>query len=162
MPDTRGGQGSSGFRGAQTPQSRTGSPRPINLNECVPPNYPRYFTDAGFTRVELVQGEAMRIAECFKSAGLNRHQLRAFYDHAKRQLQRLDYGIPFDEVRIEIARLEAFAADRAGRSTNALPQVFKSFIDRNVKAVKDEKCFQKGFMPHFEAVVAYCATLRER
>jgi hypothetical protein len=34
-------------------------------------------------------------------------------------------------------------------------------VDKNVDAVKDEVSFQKGFMPHFEAVVAYCANLRE-
>jgi CRISPR type III-A-associated protein Csm2 len=112
--------------------------------------------------VELVQSEATIIAEGFKNAGLNRHQLRAFYDHAKRQLQRLEYGTSFEEVRLEIARLKAFAADRAGRTNNPLPQVFKSFIDKNVNAVRDETSFRKGFMPHFEAVVAYCANLRER
>jgi CRISPR/Cas system CSM-associated protein Csm2 small subunit len=64
-------------------------------------------------------------------------------------------------VHPEIARLKAFAADRAGRADNALPSSFKQFIDRNVDAIIDVASFRKGFMPHFEAVVAYCARIKD-
>ncbi len=126
-----------------------------------PAGYPRYFTPEGYTRVELITTEAENLAARFESDKLKRHQLRSFYDHAKRQLQRLVYGAPFGEVRSEIARLKAFAADRAGRADNALPSSFKIFIDRNVDAVNDQASFQKGFMRHFEAVVAYCARIKD-
>ena len=126
-----------------------------------PPGYPKYFTPEGHTRVELITTEAENLAERFESDRLKRHQLRAFYDHAKRQLQRLQYGAPFGEVHPEIARLKAFAADRAGRADNALPFSFKQFIDRNVDAITGEASFRKGFMPHFEAVVAYCARIKD-
>ncbi|MBV9399380.1 MAG: type III-A CRISPR-associated protein Csm2 [Bryobacterales bacterium] len=106
-------------------------------------------------QAELLKGKAEEIASRFEADGLRRHQLRAFYDHAKRQLQRLGYGAPFEEIKPEIARLKAFAADRAGRSNNPIPATFKRFIDCNVDAVGDEKSFKSGFMPHFEAVVAY-------
>ena len=125
-----------------------------------PRSYPQYFTNEGYTRVELLKEEAERIAEQFALDRLTRHQLRAFYDHAKKQLQRLQYDTPFAEVHFEVARLKAFAADRAARA-NPIPRSFKEFIDRNVDATGDEKSFEKGFMPHFEAVVAYCARLRD-
>jgi CRISPR/Cas system CSM-associated protein Csm2 small subunit len=109
----------------------------------------------------MVMNEAELVAERFERDGLKRHQLRAFYDQAKRQLQRLSYGTPFAEVWPEVGRLKAFAADRAGRSENALPASFKAFIDRNVDSIKDELSFRKGFMPHFEAVVGYCARIKD-
>jgi CRISPR/Cas system CSM-associated protein Csm2 small subunit len=127
-----------------------------------PAGYPAYLDANLCIRIELVTTVAQRLADGFKDEGkLTRHQLRAFYDHAKRQLQRLDYGTPFCEVHAEIARLKAFASDRAGRANNPLPDSFKGFIDRNVDAVVDETSFKKGFMPHFEAVVAYCARLKD-
>jgi CRISPR type III-A-associated protein Csm2 len=127
---------------------------------AFPPAYPQYFTKEGYTRVELLKEEAEQIAERFAADRLTRHQLRAFYDHAKKQLQRLQYGTAFAEVHAEVARLKAFAADRAARA-NPIPRSFKEFIDRNIDAIRDEKSFEKGFMPHFEAVVAYCARLRD-
>jgi CRISPR type III-A-associated protein Csm2 len=111
--------------------------------------------------VELLLKEAESLAACFERDGLKRHQLRAFYDHAKRQLQRLQYGASFADVHPEIAKLKAFAADRAQRAENKLPVSFKQFIDRNINAITDRKSFERGFMPHFEAVVAYCARIRE-
>jgi CRISPR type III-A-associated protein Csm2 len=123
--------------------------------------YPKFFTDEGHTRPDLVQKEAEDLAECFKDARLTRHQLRAFYGHAQNQQKRLKYGTPFGAVQVEIGKLKAVAADRAGRRNNALPEAFKKFIDLNVNAVRTEKDYLQGFMPHFEAVVAYCAILRE-
>jgi CRISPR type III-A-associated protein Csm2 len=109
----------------------------------------------------LITHEAEQLAKRFEEDRLKRNQLRAFYDHAKRQLQRLSYGAPFEEIHADVARLKAFAADRAGRADNALPISFKTFIDKNIDAVLTEKDFARGFMPHFEAVVAYCARIRE-
>lgn len=167
MPDMRDAMRGAGFRGPVPPGSRGGNPDATQVGEQVrtenpfPPGYPIYLTTEGYTRVELITVEAQRLAEHFESKELKRHQLRAFYDHAKRQLQRLTYGAPFGEVHPEIARLKAFAADRAARTENRLPSSFKQFIDRNVDAVTDEASFQRGFMPHFEAVVAYCARIKD-
>lgn len=163
MPDMKDEMRRAGFRGAE-PQGNPGVTQAggqARTENPFPPGYPRYLTpEPGcHTRVELVTVEAENLAARFESDGLKRHQLRAFYDHAKRQLQRLLYGVPFGEVQPEIARLKAFAADRAARTENRLPSSFKQFIDRNVDAVTDEASFKKGFMPHFEAVVAYCARI---
>lgn len=167
MPDMRDALQGAGFRGQRPEGNRPGGPprghagvRGAAANP-FPHGYPQYFTPEGHARVELITAEAENLATRFESDKLKRHQLRSFYDHAKRQLQRLAYGVSFGEVHPEIARLKAFAADRAGRAENALPQSFKQFIDRNVEAVTDEVTFQKGFMPHFEAVVAYCARIKD-
>jgi len=147
-----------GFRDSRPAGRQPQSNRPVVRFQQ---GYPVYL-DKGCLRVELVTTVAQQLADDFRAEGkLTRHQLRAFYDHAKRQLQRLDYGATFPCVLPELARLKAFAADRALRGDNALPQSFKEFIDRNVDAVKDETTFRKGFMPHFEALVAYCADLKE-
>lgn len=167
MPDMKDAMRGAGFQGAKHESKRPGGPPSGRRDDrgstdnAFPPGYPKYFTPDGHTRVELITGEAEKLAMRFESDRLKRHQLRSFYDHAKRQLQRLIYGAPFGEVHPEIARLKAFAADRAGRAENALPASFKQFIDRNVDAVSDETSFQKGFMPHFEAVVAYCARIKD-
>ena len=169
MPDIRDALHGAGFQGTKPQDNRQGRQPTGNPDERgrmenpFPKDYPKYFTDdeKKHTRVELVTTEAENLAIRFESEKLKRHQLRAFYDHAKRQLQRLSYGTPFGEIHAEIGRLKAFAANRSGRADNALPPSFKEFIDRNVGAVIDEDSFKKGFMPHFEAVVAYCARLRE-
>ena len=167
MADMRDALQGAGFRGQKAQGNRPGGPqrgdtrgRDSGTNP-LPPGYPKYFKDNGHLRVEMAMGEAQALAARFESDGLKRSQLRAFYDHAKRQLQRLAYGVPFEDVHPEIARLRAFAADRAGRAENALPQSFKQFIDRNVEAVTNRVSFEKGFMPHFEAVVAYCARIKD-
>jgi CRISPR/Cas system CSM-associated protein Csm2 small subunit len=167
--DLREGFKQAGFKESQPQTGRPGGrdrgrpeahERPEN--PC-PDGYPKYFDDKErkIARPAIVTTEARERADRFKTDKLKRHQLRAFYDHAKRQLQRLNYGAAFEEVRFEIARLQPLAADRAGRSDNAIPGSFKQFIDCNVDAVVDEDSFRKGFMPHFEAVVAYCAILRD-
>jgi CRISPR/Cas system CSM-associated protein Csm2 small subunit len=166
MADMKDALRGAGFQGARPQGGQRGGSPPGRLagggEGRFPPGYPQYFTPEGHLRVELVMKEAEEMAKRFEDDGLRRHQLRAFYDHAKRQLQRLAYGAPFGDVWPEIGRLRSCAADRAGRKgDNALPQSFKEFIDRNVEAVKDERCFRKGFMPHFEAVVGYCARIKK-
>jgi len=167
MPDMRDAMRGAGFRGAKPQGNRRSGPPAAEVGDRghavnpFPPGYPRYLTDGGHTRVELITAEAENLAARFEADKLKRHQLRSFYDHAKRQLRRLTCGAPFGEVHPEIARLKAFAADRYGRADNALPKSFKDFIDRNVDAVTDAASFQKGFMPHFEAVVAYCARIKD-
>ncbi|SRR5579883_1978712 len=166
MPDMKDAMRGAGFRGRRAPSNgppEKSSVRPGGTQggsgDAFPPGYPTYFGPDGHTRVELLLKEAENLATCFERDRLKRHQLRAFYDHAKRQLQRLQHGASFGAVHPEIAKLKAFAADRAGRTENALPLSFKRFIDFNVDAVTDQDSFEKGFMPHFEAVVAYCARI---
>ncbi len=162
MPDMRDAMQGAGFRGPRPQGNRPGRPNVGGpATNPFPHGYPTYFDSEGHLRVALITSEAENLARRFEDDNLKRHQLRSFYDHAKRQLQRLTYGVSFGEVHPDIARLKAFAADRAGRTENALPQSFKQFIDRNVEAITNIRSFQNGFMPHFEAVVAYCARIKD-
>lgn len=155
MPDMKDKLRAAGIPVTEAPQKDNPQRRGSGGN-VFPPGYPQYFTKDGHIRVDLVKEEAEHIADRFAAERLTRHQLRSFYNHAKKQLQRLQYGTPFAEVHPEVARLKAFAADRAGRA-NGIPRSFKEFIDRNVDSITSQETFVKGFMPHFEAVVAYCA-----
>ena len=157
MPDMKDAFKKAGLQPSQPPERPTSPPPPIRQPSAAGQSkYPQYFNSDGDLRVEMVRNEAETLADTFVRDNLRRHQLRAFFDHAKRQLLRLNSGCRFGEIHPEVAKLRAIAADRAGRSSNALPPSFKNFIFTNVDAVIDKKTFQKGFMPHFEAVVAYC------
>lgn len=125
--------------------------------------YPDYFDADGILKCEYLTDRAEKIAQAFGRAKpkLTPHQLRAFYQHVKRQQGALRNGRPFREVRVEICKLKPFATERAEK--DKIPAEFKEFICRNVDQVKDEKTFVDGFVEHFQAVVAYCAgTIQER
>jgi CRISPR type III-A-associated protein Csm2 len=143
--------------GLQMSKDRRDEPRTApGAGNPFPRDYPKYFTEDGYTNIELLKDVAKAIADKCSKDGLTRNQLRAFYDHAKRQVQRLQYGIAFREILPEIVRLKTAAADRSTRTgPNRIPPDFREFIDRNVDAISDRPSFEKGFMPHFEAVVAY-------
>lgn len=84
------------------------------------------------------------------------HQLRRFFTHARRLEQRLHYGTTFDCLKSEIERLVTYAID--ARAKQKVPRDFETFIRVNVElALQDEEHFTQGFMPHFEAVVAFFA-----
>ncbi len=51
--------------------------------------------------------------------------------------------------------LDAAAADALGKDKPKIPVLFHDFIKLNVAAVKNEKDFLKGFLPHFEALVGF-------
>ena len=54
----------------------------------------------------------------------------------------------------ETVLADAYAADALKKGN--VPQLFKRFIEENLKwAVKDQKNYLEGFVPHFESVVAY-------
>jgi len=130
-----------------------------------PSGYPDYFDPEGILKCEYLTELPEKIARAFGSAKptLTPHQLRAFYQHVKRQQGALRNGRPFREVMVEICKLKPFATERAEKQPAKIPPEFKEFICRNVDKVKDEKTFLDGFVEHFQAVVAYCAgTIQQR
>lgn len=139
--------------------------RPVSSGRTTafPQGYPDYFDADGVLKPEYVTTLAENIARELGQARprMTMHQLRAFYDHVKRQENALKNHRPFKEVLVEISKLKAIASERA--SKEKIPDYFRDFIDRNVDKSKDEDAFLKGFVEHFQAVVAYCAgTIRER
>jgi CRISPR type III-A-associated protein Csm2 len=119
--------------------------------------YPDYFDTDGLLKPEFVNEKAEEIARRLgdERPKMTMSQLRAFYGHVKLQEGALASGRDFKEVLLEVKKLKPFASERAHKEK--VPKYFEDFITRNVDKVKDERTFLKGFVEHFQAVVAYCA-----
>jgi len=117
-----------------------------------------YFDEDGNLHPELMDEIAQEIAKSFGSSGLTQHQIRAFFSHARDAEERLKVVPDFNAALPGIKKLKVLAHDRATRAGNPLPEIFVQFIDANINAIKTEKDFCQGFMPHFEAVVGFSAT----
>ena len=118
-----------------------------------------YFDSQGNVRPEIITTEAEKvaldlIARSRSGQQLSYGQLRKFFSKAKFVALQLDSGQSFDSLRHKIAALERDAADAEGRGV--APPSLKVFIEKNSRlAQRDEKSFRRGFLPHFEGVMAY-------
>lgn len=110
-----------------------------------------YFKERDVLYEELVADMADTIVRSFK--GLKNNQLRRFYQHIRNAENRLKMVGDWQSVNVDVKKLKAFAAEAKGKGK--IPDSFFQFIAKNIDCVKDEKTFTKGFLPHFEAVVAY-------
>jgi CRISPR/Cas system CSM-associated protein Csm2 small subunit len=108
-------------------------------------------------RTELLTTLAEQIACDLGRASpkMTMHQLRGFYQHVKLQEGALKSGRPFAQVLVELTKLKPIARERVAKKK--IPDCFEQFIVRNVDKVKDPDAFLRGFVEHFQAVVAYCA-----
>ncbi len=107
-------------------------------------------------RPEVVDELAINVAKVLGTADppTSMRQLRRLLDKARAIDARLDEGASFDEMRDDVAGLKQRAAAQVDQGL--LPEVFQSFIDRNVAlALRDERSFRDGFLPHLQSVLAY-------
>lgn len=148
MSDMKDAMRKAGFNPKSSDEQR-------GIPSLFPPDYPTYFDSNGVTRAEYVDSLADAIARRFGEERLTMHQLRAFYQYVKQREAALRYQKPWGEVLFELKRLKQFAHERARK--NKVPDVFKQFIDRNIDKLTDRKSFERGFLEHFQAVVAYSA-----
>lgn len=140
------------------PPPRDSRPPPPQL----PEGYLRegYFDEKGNIRCDLISRMAEEVAERLGNAGVTSAQLRRFFGQV-RVIERLLQQTTFGEVCPQILSLKAKAANYVGRGSSneerSRREVFKRFIDQNVDLIikSPEKGFNKGFVPHFESVVAY-------
>jgi hypothetical protein len=66
----------------------------------------------------------------------------------------LDRDRDFATTTLDLYALKRDVFYQVGRKL--VPNEFQMFIERNVElAVQDEHSFRKGFLPHFESVLAY-------
>lgn len=150
----RGRQGSdeaprSSPRHADAAPQRTAGPG-------LPEGYLRsgYFDETGSLRPELIVEQARSIAEELDRAKLSTAALRRFFGMTRRAESRLEAERSFAVVRADILALKPFAA--SAQTREVIPSLFREFLDRNVEqAVLGEREFLKGFLPHFQYVVAY-------
>jgi len=117
-----------------------------------------YFQDAEreTLRPEVVDELAINVAKVLGTADppTSMRQLRRFLDKAQAIDARLGRGSSFEEVRDDVASLKRRAARQVEQGL--LPEAFQTFIDRNVAlAIRDERSFRHGFLPHLESVLDY-------
>jgi CRISPR type III-A-associated protein Csm2 len=119
-----------------------------------------YFDGEGNIFPELVTANAEEVARSLGVGGVTSTQLRRFYSKAKTAEQHLDAHEPFASLVAAILELKQHVANAVGKAQGkneeAGLRVLKEVIDRNVDlAVKSEKAFRKGFLVHFQGIVAY-------
>jgi hypothetical protein len=115
-----------------------------------------YFDEKGNILPEVVIVWALDIARKLDSAypSMNVSQLRKFFTEVRHIEGQMAAGKDYDSLKGRILKLIVYAAD--AKKKGGVPDLFKEYIDRNVEwAVKTEKDFLKGFVPHFESVVAF-------
>lgn len=150
MSTLRGGQQGNRYAGNST-QSQT----------LVSPDYLKgtYFDDKDNIKCELLTTQAEELAKKFGRAGIASTQLRQFFMQV-RSIERQIGQKEFAQLVPKIQRLSALAAYFAGRGKDQYErqkrETLKNFIDANrVVAEKSERNFREGFVPHFEAIIAY-------
>jgi CRISPR type III-A-associated protein Csm2 len=119
-----------------------------------------YFDGKGNLRAELRVEDADMVAQMLARATVTTGQLRKFFTMARSLEQRLRANGDFAAIVPEIASLQPFAAAAVGRERDegrrARLAALRAFIDVNAAlARQNEAAFLKGFVPHFESVIAY-------
>lgn len=116
-----------------------------------------YFDEKGnlFERYIVKDGDADKIARQLGEAKpvMTNHQLRRFYSHVRAAENRLEMSNNFEAVYIDLKKLDPFVAEAKGKGK--IPDLFYNFMTKNLTTVKTEKDFSKGFLEHFQAVVAF-------
>jgi CRISPR type III-A-associated protein Csm2 len=137
-------------------------PRPGG--ETLPTGYLEtgYFGNKpGILRAELLTSQAQQIAQALAQADVSMGQLRRYFTMSRALRDRLENQDSYAEIANELRRMRANVAAvvgrvQDGRQRDRLSNTLKVFIDRNVDtAVSNEQSFLKGFLPHFECVLAY-------
>lgn len=132
----------------------------LEIDSPLGPNYLKdgYFykkegDDKLYLRPEIIDELAIEIAKVLGNRGLKSHQLRRFFNKARGIENRLRQE-GFEYIKPDIYSFKRDVAYQVGRGV--VPEVFQRFIDRNVElAVQDRDSYVKGFLRHFESVLAY-------
>lgn len=132
-----------------------------------PPQLPRgylqngYFDSNGNLWPEVIVQWPDEIARTFRDTReFTATQLRRFFAQA-RAVERTLGSKPFDRLKEDILGLKVFAAASVGRKS--APEIFKAFMDKNVDlAVRSPEDFKRGFLTHFQSVIAYLKYYEEK
>jgi len=107
-----------------------------------------------YLRSEILDTLAMDVAKVLGNQEMKSHQLRRFFNKARGIESKLDRVKDFEAIKADIYGFKRDVAYQVGRKV--VSAEFQYFIDRNVElAVQDEDSFRRGFMQHFESVLAY-------
>jgi CRISPR type III-A-associated protein Csm2 len=120
-----------------------------------------YFTAEGHLRRDYVDRDRVEPLVKAMSRGqpeLTQHQLRRFFQHCRALEARLRARqATWQALEADFCKLDAASADAYGKSPPKIPPLFYDFIRRNVTAVRSERDFLAGFLPHFEALVGFAS-----
>jgi CRISPR type III-A-associated protein Csm2 len=118
-----------------------------------------YFDAGGNLRIEFVlRDRLVPIVQNLANADppLTTHQVRRFFQHCRAIEAKLRAKTStWAAEKTTFLKLDAAAADAFGKNLPKIPELFHDFIKCNVAAVKNEKDFLNGFLPHFEALVGF-------
>jgi CRISPR-associated protein Csm2 len=118
-----------------------------------------YFDEKGnlFERYVARGGDADIIANKlgYEKPAMTTHQLRRFYGHVRAAENRLQMTGNFPAIYIDLKKLEPFVAEAKGKGK--IPDLFYDVMNKNLSVVKTQKDFTKGFLEHFQAIVAFFA-----
>jgi cold shock protein len=110
--------------------------------------------EKSYLRPEVLDSLAIDVAKALGGREMKAHQLRRFFNKARGIEAKLDREKDFEAIKADIYGFKRDVAYQVGR--RVVPDEFRRFIERNVElAVQDEKSFRKGFLQHFESVLAY-------
>jgi CRISPR type III-A-associated protein Csm2 len=110
-----------------------------------------YFDKDGNLLPQVIQDWPEALAKTFARERLTSTQLRRFFNRV-RAIEQQD--LPFVRLKEDILSIKPIAAASVGREM--APPIFKEFIDKNVElAIASENSFRRGFITHFQSVVAY-------
>lgn len=125
--------------------------------DAFPSPFPHGYLQSGYfdkdnnVLPEVIQQWPEHLAQTFNRQGLTSTQVRRFFNRARAIDQQ---NLLFERKKEDILNLKPIVAASVGRG-NA-PPMFKEFIDKNVHlAVMSEESFRRGFLIHFQSVVAY-------
>jgi CRISPR type III-A-associated protein Csm2 len=119
-----------------------------------------YFDSKGYVFKEVIINWPNELAKSLGAGGVTTTGLRRFYTKAKYAEQRLDHGEPFESIVATLYEMEQHAVNAVGKAVNASEkkgfELFKQVIETNVElAVKNRDAFKKGFLLHFQGLIAY-------
>ena len=159
----RGSQGKKGRPQKGSPQKQKSQPQAFKPDTQTDFKFTGDYLNKGYFYTldgksylydEVIDSLAMEVAKVLGNQEMKTHQLRRVFNKARGIQTKLERDKNFEAVKTDILSLKRDTAYQVGRGV--VPEEFQQFIDRNVElSVKKEKNFSKGFMQHFESVLAY-------
>jgi CRISPR-associated protein Csm2 len=147
------------FSGRDSSTNRTGNYGRTNEGPpALPAGYLQggYFDSAGYIKQELLLEAASDIARKLgkdSKVEMTSNQLRKFYNHVKIAEKAYLLSGCKNKLIVDIKALDAFVAEAKGKGK--VPEFFYNFVKENVAKVATVEDVLQGFIPHFQAVVAY-------
>ncbi|MFZ2323278.1 MAG: type III-A CRISPR-associated protein Csm2 [Ignavibacteriaceae bacterium] len=115
-----------------------------------------YFNDKGYLKPEYLLEYPQKLAEFFAGQSEQNKvaQVRKFFDQIRLSEGKYKLSKDFDSIVPELYELIPLLESTKNRKH--ITQEFQDYLTANLKeAVKTAVNFNKGFLPHFQALVAY-------